>query len=81
MEGQRLHCQEAFRDPNVLSSGGCPAEDVTPWGTDRDEETVGNEKDGETQDLLCMQCHPAALRGAKRYLGAVQDIGVPFPLS
>lgn len=47
----------------------------------RDEETVGNGKDGETQAPLCMQCHPAALRGAKRYLGAIQDVGVPFPLS
>lgn len=72
MEGQRLHCQEAFRDPTVLSSGGCPAEDVTVWGT---------EMRRQTQDPLCMQCHPAALRGAKRYLGAIQDIGVPFPLS
>lgn len=81
MEGQRLHCQEAFRDPTVLSSGGRPTEDVTACGTDRDEETEGNEKDGETQDPLCMQCHPAALGGAKRYLGAIQDIGVPFSLS
>lgn len=41
MEGQRLHCQEAFRDPTVLSSGGRPAEDVTAWGTEmrRQKET------------------------------------------
>lgn len=27
-----------------------------------------------------MQCCAAALRGAERYLGAIQDVGVPFPL-
>lgn len=49
-------------------------------GIDRVEQTVRNGKDGEPQDPLCMQCCAAALRGAERYLGAIQDVGVPFPL-
>lgn len=80
MEGQRPHGQKVFRDPTVALVNALQSTAYL-GRIYRDEETVGNGKDGETRAPLCMQCHPAALGGAKRYLGAIQDVGVPFPLS